>query len=152
MKKFVFIILVLVATVYLVGCGKKQKQTLEEMQEPMSMEALSALSNETQAIPQTQAQEIKTTSSAPPNLESLPPAGPYRPTSVEIQTALKNTGYYTAAIDGKAGPLTKKAIEEFQRANGLQADGKVGPKTWAVLGSYLNPPPIKPVAPVNKKR
>ena len=57
--------------------------------------------------------------------------------NVEIQRALKKAGYYTGAIDGKAGPKTKKAIEDFQKAKGLKADGKVGPKTWAELEKYL---------------
>ncbi|MBP7216722.1 MAG: peptidoglycan-binding protein [Candidatus Omnitrophica bacterium] len=67
----------------------------------------------------------------------LPPQGPYKPSIKEIQGALKNAGYYSGAIDGKAGPMTKKAIEEFQKANSLQPDGKVGPKTWAALGRYV---------------
>ena len=56
----------------------------------------------------------------------------------KIQTALKNAGYYTAEIDGKMGPLTKKAIRDFQRDNNLQVDGKVGPRTWGKLSHYLN--------------
>jgi len=55
----------------------------------------------------------------------------------EIQTALKNAGFYSGSIDGKLGPKTKKAIEEFQKSKSLKADGKVGPKTWAELQSYL---------------
>jgi peptidoglycan hydrolase-like protein with peptidoglycan-binding domain len=55
----------------------------------------------------------------------------------EIQAALKNAGFYTGAIDGKLGPRTKKAILDFQNANGLKADGKVGPKTWTALEKYL---------------
>ena len=55
----------------------------------------------------------------------------------DIQTALKAAGFYTGAIDGKIGPMTKKAIEAFQKAKGLTADGKVGPKTWAELEKYL---------------
>ncbi|MCM8762981.1 MAG: peptidoglycan-binding protein [Candidatus Omnitrophica bacterium] len=31
-------------------------------------------------------------------------------------------------------------MEDFQKANNLKVDGKVGPKTWAVLSKYLNPP------------
>jgi peptidoglycan hydrolase-like protein with peptidoglycan-binding domain len=53
---------------------------------------------------------------------------------------LKNAGYYAGAVDGKIGPITKKAIEEFQKANNLKADGKVGPKTWELLKGHLNPP------------
>ncbi|OGW83248.1 MAG: hypothetical protein A3C47_02125 [Omnitrophica bacterium RIFCSPHIGHO2_02_FULL_51_18] len=55
----------------------------------------------------------------------------------QIQTALKNAGLYQGNIDGKIGPRTKKAIEQFQTNNGLKADGKVGPKTWAALEPYL---------------
>lgn len=54
-----------------------------------------------------------------------------------IQTALKNANLYTGEIDGKIGPLTKKAVEEFQRLKGLKVDGKVGPQTWAALKDYL---------------
>ncbi len=55
----------------------------------------------------------------------------------EIQRALKNAGFYTGAIDGKIGPNTKKAIQEFQKSKGLTADGKVGSRTWAALEKYL---------------
>jgi len=55
----------------------------------------------------------------------------------DIQKALKNAGFYSGSIDGKLGPKTKKAIEEFQLSKGLKADGKVGPKTWAELEKYL---------------
>lgn len=57
--------------------------------------------------------------------------------SKDIQTALKNAGFYVGAIDGKIGPKSKKAIEEFQKSKGLKVDGKVGPKTWAELEKYL---------------
>lgn len=131
-KKIAFAILALVLVSYLVGCGKKQ-QSLEEMQEPMSMEALGTLPAQIQGTQVPPATETK--------LESLPPAGPYQPTAQEIQTALKNAGYYAGLIDGKIGPLTKKATKEFQQANDLEVDGKVGLKTWAVLSKYLNPEP-----------
>jgi len=55
----------------------------------------------------------------------------------DIQTALKNAGFYTGAVDGKIGPKTKSAILEFQKAKALKVDGKVGPKTWAELEKYL---------------
>lgn len=151
MKKFGFIILGLAMAIYLSGCGKKQP-SLEEMQEPLSMEALSTLDTEAKVAPETKAQGVQVTPSAPANLEALPPVGPYKPTAMEIQTALKNAGYYSAVADGKIGPMTKKAIEEFQKANGLQADAKVGPKTWAVLSSYLNPSQTTPKAAGSKKK
>jgi len=156
-KKFVFIILVLGAMVYLAGCAKKQ-EALEEMQAPMSMEALSALNTTLQPAPESKVTESKTQgisqsiSATPAELKPLPPTGPYKPTAIEIQTALKNAGYYTAVIDGRIGPLTKKAIEEFQKANGLKADGKVGLQTWGVLSKYLNPVPVAPAKTPAKKR
>ena len=56
--------------------------------------------------------------------------------SANIQTALKNAGYYQGAIDGKIGPQSRKAIEAFQRDNGLTVDGVVGRKTWSKLKVY----------------
>lgn len=55
----------------------------------------------------------------------------------EIQTALKNAGFYDGAIDGKIGKMTKKGIKEFQAANALTADGIVGKKTSAALRQHL---------------
>lgn len=60
------------------------------------------------------------------------------PTPKQVQTALKNAGYYKGEIDGKIGPKSKEAILNFQRDNRLAVDGKVGPKTWAKLKEHLN--------------
>jgi len=160
MGKIVFIVSVLIVSFGLVGCGKKQP-SLEEMQEPLSMEALSAINTTAQTLPEPKIIEAKAplvtknvSMPSQPALQPLPPSGPYKPTVVEIQTALRNAGYYSAAVDGKIGPLTKKAIEDFQKANGLEIDGKIGPKTWVALSSYLNPPAKAPQAsaPGKKKR
>lgn len=56
----------------------------------------------------------------------------------QIQIALKNANLYFGEIDGKIGPLTRKAIEEFQKMKNLKVDGKVGPITWGELQKYLN--------------
>ncbi len=58
----------------------------------------------------------------------------------KIQIALKNLSLYNGNIDGKLGPASLKAIEAFQKNNGLKVDGKVGSKTWAALEPYLNGP------------
>jgi peptidoglycan hydrolase-like protein with peptidoglycan-binding domain len=55
----------------------------------------------------------------------------------QIQTALKNAGYYQGIVDGKMGKKTRKAVRAFQKANNLPADGKVGKNTWIVLKEYL---------------
>lgn len=55
----------------------------------------------------------------------------------QIQTALKNAGFYKGPLDGKMGPKTKEAIRAFQRANGLMADGVVGKKTLRALDKYF---------------
>ncbi len=63
-------------------------------------------------------------------------AAPDSPTKKDIQASLKSAGFYTGEVDGKTGPKTKKAIEEFQSANSLVPDGKVGPNTWNKLKKY----------------
>ena len=52
----------------------------------------------------------------------------------EIQTRLKNWGYYDSAVDGIYGSRTEAAVRWFQRKNGLSADGQAGPQTLAALG------------------
>ena len=59
-----------------------------------------------------------------------------KPSTREIQQALKNAGFYQGAVDGKMGSGTREAIKEFQRVHGLTDDGVVGKKTWAKLSAY----------------
>jgi len=137
MKKYVFIILAVLIGFYMFGCGKKEVPP-SEMQEAMSMEALNALNANTTVIPLPDATKPEVTVlSVSPAAEPVTTA---KPSVQEIQTALKSAGYYTGAIDGKIGPKTKKAIEDFQKASNLKADGKVGSKTWSLLSKYLNAP------------
>lgn len=55
----------------------------------------------------------------------------------QVQTALKNAGYYTGTVDGKLGGNTKSSIVQFQKDNNLNADGVLGRKTWEKLKLYL---------------
>ncbi len=144
MRTLLAVVLVFAFGIYMFGCGKKEST---EMQEQMSMESLAT----TPAVEVTPASEtgMPQAPAAMPaasepavaaKLEPLPPAGPYKPGALDIQTALKNAGYYTGALDGKIGPMTKNAVKEFQKANNLAVDGRVGPKTWEVLKAYLSAP------------
>ena len=56
----------------------------------------------------------------------------------EIQTRLKNWGYYTGAVDGVYGSQTEKAVRWFQQKNGLNVDGQVGDQTLAALGMSVS--------------
>jgi peptidoglycan hydrolase-like protein with peptidoglycan-binding domain len=56
----------------------------------------------------------------------------------DIQTALKNAGYFKGEADGKMGKKTRLAVRAFQKANNLTPDGKVGKNTWVVLKEYLD--------------
>lgn len=52
----------------------------------------------------------------------------------QVQTALKNQGFYNGAVDGKFGSATESAVKAFQQDRGLTADGKVGTQTLKALG------------------
>jgi len=60
------------------------------------------------------------------------------PSGKEIQSALKNAGYYKGDVDGQIGSKTRDALKKFQSANGLNPDGVFGSRTWAVLSKYLD--------------
>lgn len=51
-----------------------------------------------------------------------------------LQTSLVNRGYNTGGIDGVYGSSTRNAVTNFQRNNGLSADGIAGPATLSALG------------------
>ena len=51
----------------------------------------------------------------------------------QIQTALHNLGYFNSKIDGIYGTITKKAVERFQKDNGLTVDGIAGKNTLKAL-------------------
>jgi len=149
MKRLFGFVLIVLMLATLSSCAKKQDA--EELQ-PITLETLGTTGGSTQVMPDLKAQEVKiltsqalATTQAKEGLPMLP-QGPYKPSNIEIQTALKHAGFYTDKIDGKIGPKSKKAIEDFQGANGLKVDGKVGPKTWEVLGKHL----IAASEPVNR--
>jgi peptidoglycan hydrolase-like protein with peptidoglycan-binding domain len=52
-----------------------------------------------------------------------------------LQQILSDYGYDPGTVDGSFGPNTEQAVKTFQNDFGLDADGVVGPATWAMLGS-----------------
>ena len=55
----------------------------------------------------------------------------------DVQLALSRLGHDPNGIDGKYGPGTFKAVQEFQKANGLSVDGQVGPATIKAMMDKL---------------
>ncbi|ACU75462.1 transcriptional regulator, XRE family [Catenulispora acidiphila DSM 44928] len=51
----------------------------------------------------------------------------------ELQCLLQRAGFSPGGIDGNFGPLTELAVIKAQKADQLDVDGQVGPKTWAAL-------------------
>jgi len=50
------------------------------------------------------------------------------------QSKLKQWGYLEGSIDGVYGQSTYNAVIKFQKANGINADGVIGPQTRNALG------------------
>jgi peptidoglycan hydrolase-like protein with peptidoglycan-binding domain len=81
------------------------------------------------------------------------PAYETGPSVAALQRELAQLNYYEGPIDGVAGPMTLAAITNFQRANGLAADGVAGAITMAKIHQQLvtgdsqmwpTAPPVKP--------
>jgi hypothetical protein len=51
-----------------------------------------------------------------------------------VQVALQQSGYYTYAIDGQMGPLTRAAIARYQRDHLLPISSGIDPATLGSLG------------------
>lgn len=61
------------------------------------------------------------------------------PDARAVQDSLSKLGYYKGAVDGVYGNDTADAVQKFQSAVGIRADGIVGPDTWNSLGLAVGP-------------
>jgi Putative peptidoglycan binding domain len=57
---------------------------------------------------------------------------------IELQERLTEEGFYNGPIIGVFGPLTQTAVKEYQKANGIDQAGIVGPLTRAELNSSVS--------------
>lgn len=55
------------------------------------------------------------------------------PEVAELQCLLQHAGFSPGGVDGNFGPLTESAVIDAQKADHLDIDGQVGPRTWTAL-------------------
>lgn len=153
MKSFVCIIAAIVAVFFISGCETVPKKFREEVSGMKSrlenleskVEGVEAKQQEVERSAGEQAQALEELriakdreSMAKSNVSVKPRDLTTRSRIKDIQRYLKNAGFYTGKINGVKTKRTRKAIREFQKANGLRADGVVGPKTWELLSKYAS--------------
>jgi murein L,D-transpeptidase YcbB/YkuD len=141
MKKLVLFVGFAFLVTTMMGCGKKKEEemALDGLNGVVSENVVSVDAQANMEVP-VYVENAENMGVAAGEMAALtdPAAAIAKPTSKQIQQALKNAGFYTGKVDGDIGPKTKKAIEAFQSQHGLKADGKVGAKTWRALSPYLN--------------
>jgi peptidoglycan hydrolase-like protein with peptidoglycan-binding domain len=65
---------------------------------------------------------------------AIAPASLNRAEAREVQLRLRDRRLYRGDLDGIWGPLSRQALLDFQRGNGLPADGQIDARTAAALG------------------
>ena len=138
------VVLLMVIAMLFVGWGKivelSSPSTTPANQPPARASAndtspRSADSNNSETTPRT-CNTSRTDRSKPPlRLQPLPRGrDDYNSYVAELQRQLMSLGYHVeGGDDGLFGPNTERAVKQFQRNNGLDDDGRVGPYTWACL-------------------
>ena len=61
-------------------------------------------------------------------------AGEAASPGLTLQAALDRAGFSPGEIDGRPGPVTKRALAAFQKEHRLTPTGAADEKTWAALG------------------
>ena len=137
-KRVLLSVLAVVFVFSLTGCATTRKNNDLEMQGLRNqVSALeSQLASKDEEINSLKESALKSSETAAKPSEKSAETKQH-PTGKQIQTALKNAGYYQGTVDGKVGKGTREAIKAFQKANNLPADGKAGKKTWMLLKNSL---------------
>lgn len=150
-KSLACLTIALLAAFIVSGCGTSPKKVQAEVTGIKTR--VETLETRVEGVESKQAEAERTTAEQAQALEDLKASNAPQPKSnisvksrndayggkmKDIQQALKNAGFYNGKIDGVKGKGTKKAIKDFQKANGLKADGIVGSRTWELLFNYLS--------------
>ncbi len=159
-KSLVGLSVIILAVFIISGCGTSQKKVQSEVTgiktrvETLEsrVEGVESKQADVERMTAEQAQaldDLKSVNMSQPNtnISVKPREGARAGKMKEIQQALKNAGYYDGKIDGVKGKNTKKAIKDFQKSNGLQADGVVGRRTWDLLSNHLSAASAVPASP-----
>lgn len=88
-------------------------------------------------MPSTNGQS-ETTSPAQQGMQATAPEHLSQTQLKQVQQKLKAENLYKGKIDGRMGPDTKQAIEQFQQKNNLQQTGQLDQQTLAALDVNVN--------------
>jgi surface antigen len=109
----------------------------------------------TQAVIDGQTQQVAGTACRQPDgswrtLNGGATADPTSPDMVfKVQQKLRDQGFYVRDnIDGRWGPKTSAAVQNYQRAKGLQPTGALDPQTLAALDLAPSAPTAQQMPPV----
>ena len=157
MKRLGFVILALIvlSTFTISGCSSAQKKLSDDVKGIKTkvdtletrVEGVETKQSEVERLAMEQAQRVEElkseraarSSSGRSNVSIKEKSGHKNKGQIrEIQTCLKNAGFYKGEVDGVKGRKTRSAIKKFQSANGLTADGVVGKRTWEALSKYTS--------------
>ncbi len=112
--------------------GTDSQAALERFQQAHQLQVTGQLNQATAATLGVDPNALLATPAAFP---TPPPPDRLRQASVRaLQARLGSLGFYSGPVDGVWGAGTETAVQNFQRARGLQPDGLLGPGTVTALG------------------
>ncbi|NJR65709.1 MAG: peptidoglycan-binding protein [Leptolyngbyaceae cyanobacterium CRU_2_3] len=109
--------------------GPMTQAAVARFQETVGLTADGVVGSATQSALQS-GSVSSATGSTPQSLVRLGDSGDQ---IAELQKRLADLGYYSGSISGSFDLLTEEAVSRFQQAQGLPADGIVGPATEVAL-------------------